>query len=78
MLGAAFPGGLRTLTLKGVMVYGGWICEGVVCRWSMRLGAEGFCDTVLGVGSSAHEGSAGLVASLLFKRLSSCCQAICR
>ena len=53
------------------MVYGGWVCEGVVCRWSARLGAEGFRDTVLGVGSGAHEGTASFVASLLFKRLSS-------
>lgn len=74
----ACSGGLGTLTLKGVVVYGGWVCEGVVWRWSMRLGAEGFRDTVLGVGSSAHEGTAGFVASLLFRSLSSGCQAGCR
>ena len=43
----------------------------------MRLGAEGFRDTVLGVGSSAHEGTADLVTSLLVQRLSSACQTGC-
>ena len=74
MLRTVYPGGLRTLTLRGVVVYGGWVCEGVVRRWSMGLGAEGFRDTVLGVGSGAHEGTTGFVASLPSRRLSSGCQ----
>ena len=78
MLRTASSGGLRTRTLKGVVVYGGWVCEGVVCRWSMRRGAEGFRDTVLGVGSGAHEGIVGFVASLPFRSLSSGCQTGCR
>ena len=78
MLRTACSGRLGTRTLKGVVVYGGWVREGAVCRWSMRLGAEGFRDTVLGVGSSAHEGTAGFVASLLFRSLSSGCQTGCR
>ena len=78
MLRTVYSGGLRTLTLKGVVVYGGWVCEGVVCRCSMRLGAEGFRDTVLGVGISAQEGTGDSVASLQFKRLSSGCQTGCR
>ena len=78
MLPTSYSGGRRTRTLKGVVVYGGWVCEGVVRRRSMRLGAEGFRDTVLGVGSGAHEGTAGFVASLLFRSLSSGCQTGCR
>ena len=78
MLRTASSGGLRTRPLKGVVVYGGWVCEGVVCGWSMRLGAEGFRDTVLGVGGSAHEGTAAFVASLLLRSLSSGGQTGCR
>ena len=78
MLSTANSGGRRTLALRSLVVYGGWVCKGIVCRWSTRLGAKGFRDTVLGVGSSAHEGMAGLVASLLFKRLSSGCETGCR
>ena len=76
-LHTAFAGSLRSATLKVMTLYGGWICRGSVCRWSLRFRAEGFCDTVLRVGSSACVKGAGVQASLLVRSLSSGCWAGC-
>ena len=66
---------LRTLTPKIMIIDGGRVPRGIVCRWSLRGRAEGFCDTVLRVGSSARKEGAGFEASLLVKCLSSGCMA---
>lgn len=71
MLRTACARCLQNPTLKIMILYRSRVPRGVVCRWSVRGRAEGFCDTVLRVGSSAREEGAGFKASLLFKCLSS-------
>ena len=70
VLHAAIADCVRSIGLKIMVVDGAWVRRVVVGRSSLRLGVEGFFDTVLGVGSSAREYGAALV-SLLARSLSS-------
>lgn len=62
---------LRTLSMKIMVIYGGWVGKGFLCRWFLRTRVEGFHDTVLGVCSSAHGECIDLGASLVVNGLSS-------
>ena len=75
MLRTACARCLQTLALKIMILYSSRVPRGAVCRWSLRGRAEGFCDTVLRIGSSARKEGAGFEASLLVKWLSSGCMA---
>ena len=64
---------LRTVIEKVMVLYGGLVCRGFVCRWSLAFSTEGFYNTPLRVGSSACEEGRVSEASMLARSVSSVC-----